>query len=235
MSFFGHFSSGQATSFGNWLTRKTIEQQYRFVRRHYQLDENSAILEIGPGRGEFIARFIAAGFGNCDIIEPDDTLRKHCEQMPLRRIYHEILPPIVAPNSTYDLVIMCDVFEHMNDTPTALAVLKEIRRILKPNGCFFVLCPDYNHWKEDFFNCDYSHSNPTTARRMNQMLHNLEMSPIATSYHYTFLTGPFGWLIGNLIKLLTTPFKGEQIDSRFYSLRACFLRRFLTISVKNGE
>lgn len=232
MSFFGHFSSNRATSLGNWLTRKTIKQQYAFVRKNSSLTTASEILEIGPGRGEFIAQFIKAGFANCDIIEPDDLLRQHCQQMPIRRVYSQELPPISAPDLSYDLVIMCDVFEHMNDPTTAKNVLREVRRVLKPNGYLFLLCPDYNHWKEDFFNCDFSHSNPTTVRRTNQMLHNLELRPIATTYHYTFLTGVVGWLVGNFVKLLTAPFTGNNIESRIYSFRACFLRRFLILSVK---
>jgi hypothetical protein len=67
---------------------------------------------------------------------------------------------------------------------------------------------------------------------MNQMLHNSEMLPIATNYHYTFLTGFTGWTLSALVKFVTTPFKGANITSRLYSLRACFLRRFLTIAKK---
>jgi SAM-dependent methyltransferase len=235
MRFFGHFSSGQATAVGDWLTRKTIEQQFHFVMANVPDNQSMEILEIGPGRGDFAARFIQAGFRNYDILEPDDTLRQLCQRLPLRHVYAEVMPPLPAPSASYDLVIMCDVFEHMNDTAMALAVLKEIHRVLRPGGRFFVLCPDYNHWEADFFNCDFSHSNPTTVRRMNQMLYNLDLTPRAAIYHYTFFTGISGWVVGSLVKFFTTPFSGASIGSRFYSLRLCFLRRFLMIAEKRGQ
>jgi SAM-dependent methyltransferase len=234
MRFFGHLSSSQPTSIGNWLTRKTIEQQFRFVQPHLRGNKTIDILEIGPGRGDFAAKFLEAGFANYDILEPDEALRQLCEHLPLRRIYREVMPPLSAPSGSYDLVIMCAVFEHMNDTATAVAALKEIHRVLRPGGRFFVMSPDYTHWKSDFFNCDFSHSNPTTVRRTSQMLYNLDFALLATTYHYTFLTGVFGWIVGQLVKLLTTPFSGARIDSRFYSLRMCFLRCFLMIAEKRA-
>ena len=235
MRFFGHFASGKPTAIGDWLTRKTIEQQFRFVRANMPSEREIDILEIGPGRGEFAAKFVESGYRNYDILEPDETLRQFCHRLPLRRVFTEIIPPLPGASCSYDLIIMCDVFEHMNDTAMALAVLKEIHRVLRPGGRFFVLCPDYNHWKADFFNCDFSHSNPTTVRRMNQLLFNLDFTPQATIYHYNFLTGFSGWFIGNVMKILTTPFSGSSMGSRFYSLRLCFLRRFLIIAQKNRQ
>ena len=235
MRFFGHFSSSKATAVGDWLTQKTMEQQFAFVRSELSLKKDIEILEIGPGRGDFAAKFFEAGFQNYDVVEPDEFLRNLCGRLPIRRVYAEIIPPLPGPSAAYDLIIMCDVFEHMNDTAMAQAVLKEIHRVLRPGGHFFVLCPDYTHWKEDFFNCDFSHSNPTTVRRTNQMLYNLDMVNVATIYHYNFLTGFAGWTIGNLVKFFTTPFSGASIGSRFYSLRLCFLRRFLMIAQKRGD
>lgn len=232
MSFFGHFAHGQPTAVGVWLTRKTMEQQFDFVVTHVPRLSEAHVLEIGPGRGDFAAKFFAAGCRIYDVIEPDEALQKFCAPLPLRNVYSNVIPPLPGPDAVYDLVIMCDVFEHMNDTATAVKVLAEINRVLRPGGRFFVLSPDYNHWQSDFFNCDFSHSNPTTVRRMNQMLYNVGFETTATTYHYTFLTGAPGWIIGNLVKFFTTPFRGDRFGARFYSLRLCFLRRFLMIAQK---
>jgi SAM-dependent methyltransferase len=235
MQFFGHFSSHQPTAVGDWLTRKTIEQEYRFLMAHMPDNKATDILEIGPGRGDFAAKFVESGFLHYDILEPDDSLRKLCQRLPLRRVYAEVMPPLPADSASYDLVIMRAVLEHMNDTAMALAALKEIRRVLRPGGRFFLTSPDYNHWKTDFFNCDYSHSNPTTVRRASQMLYNLDFTLRATTYHYNFLSGVPGWVAGTLVKLLTCAFRGDNNGSRFYSLRLCFLRCFLMIAEKRGN
>ena len=232
MGFFTHFAPAKPTALGAWLTRKTVEQEFNFLRPHLPSSDKAAVLEIGPGQGELAALFCQAGFSKLDIVEPDEALRAGCMRLAIRTAYSCIAPPLPMPDESYDLVIMCDVFEHMNDARVAGEMIAEVRRVLKPGGLFFVLCPDYLHWREEFFNCDFSHSNPTTVRRMNQMFFNHGLETVATTYHYTFLTGPVGFLAGGLVKLATRPFvrAGSNINSRLYRLRLCFLRRFLMVA-----
>lgn len=234
MRFFGHYAADGPTTIGNWLTWKTCEQQFAFLRRHVRLEPATSILEIGPGRGEFATHFLQAGLTTYDVIEPDETLRGMCQQLSIRRAYPDVIPPLPVGEGTYDLVIMCDVFEHMNDTRMALAMLGEVHRVLKPGGHFFVLSPDYLHWSKEFFNCDFSHSNPTTVRRMKQLFFNFGLQEVATTYHYNYLSGIPGFVVGNLVKYTTAPlcFLGGNMDSRIYRLHLCFLRRFLMIGRK---
>jgi len=231
MSSFEHFSVDSPTGLGKWLTAKTVRQQFSYLLPCLPASRDIAILEIGPGRGEFAALFLDAGYRNYAIIEPDEGLRAVCEKLPIRRSYSSPIPPLPVGNATQDLVIMCDVFEHMNDTAMAVAVIAEIKRVLIPGGMVFILCPDFMHWKEEFFNCDFSHSNPTTVRRTSQLFQNEGIETVSFAYHYTFLSGWLGLLIGAAVKLATSPFKalGARNTSRIYRLRLCFLRRFLIL------
>lgn len=231
MRFFGHFADNKPTSFGSWLTRQTVKAQFKFLNDDLPSDRSIAILEIGPGRGEFASEFLQAGYVNYSIVEPDDTLRAICESLPVKTAYSTTIPPFPVASGTQDLVIMCDVFEHMNDTKMATDVIAEMKRVLKPNGLVLILSPDYLQWKEEFYNCDFSHSNPTTVRRTSQMFSNAGIETVKYGYHYNFLSGVIGMTVGGLVKLLTGPLKGlgASNDSRLYRLRLCFLRRFLII------
>ncbi len=230
--FFSHFSSAAPTRLGRFLTRKTVEAQYSFLAAYLPAQRNCSILEIGPGRGEFASLFFKAGYTNYSIVEPDDTLRAFCESLPLAKTYNDLVPPLPVADSSQDLVIMCDVFEHINDTLTAVALIKDIRRSLKTGGLLFVLSPDYLHWESDFYNCDYSHSNPTTIRRTSQIFENVGLKNIGATYHYCFLSGFIGFVAGALVKGITAPFRslGASNDSKVYRLRLCFLRRFLLVA-----
>jgi SAM-dependent methyltransferase len=230
--FFSHFSSGAPTRFGGFLIKKTVEAQFSFLAPYLLMDRNCSILEIGPGRGEFASLFLKAGYTNYSVVEPDDTLRALCESLPIVKAYKDLVPPLPVEDSSQDLIIMCDVFEHVNDAATAVAVIKDIRRCLKPGGLFFVLSPDYLHWGPDFYNCDYSHSNPTTIRRTSQIFENVGLKNIGHTYHYCFLSGFIGFVAGTLVKGVTAPFRslGASNNSKVYRLRLCFLRRFLLIA-----
>jgi SAM-dependent methyltransferase len=234
MGFFTHFAPVKPTAPGAWLTRMTVEQEFRFLREHLSLSPEAPVLEIGPGQGELAALFCKAGHRSYDIVEPDDGLREGCRRLPLRNVFADIVPPLPVADGSYALVIMCDVFEHMNDSRVAGQMIGEVVRVLRPGGSLFVLCPDYLHWKEEFYNCDFSHSNPTTVRRMNQLFFNHGLETVATMYHYCFMTGAAGFLAGTMVRLATWPFvgAGADINSRLYRLRLCFLRRFLMIGRK---
>ena len=231
MGYFDHFAADSPTSVGAWLTAKTVKQQFAYLAPYLSQDRSITILEIGPGRGEFASLFLAEGYKNYSVVEPDDQLRAKCEGLPVYKAYSDVIPPLPVDSASQDLILMCDVFEHLNDTATAVAVIRDIRRALKPGGMIFILCPDLLHWKEEFFNCDYSHSNPTTVRRTSQLFQNAQIETFSYSYHYAFLSSWVGFVLGNAIKLATTPlrFLGANNHSRIYRLRLCFLRRFMIL------
>jgi SAM-dependent methyltransferase len=54
------------------------------------------------------------------------------------------------PDESFDAITLLDVIEHLHNVRTMLA---EIRRIIKPNGVFFVKTPNgtYNHFKHIVF------------------------------------------------------------------------------------
>jgi cyclopropane fatty-acyl-phospholipid synthase-like methyltransferase len=232
LAYFDHFATGKSTRIGDWLTEHAIELQLDFLRRHLALERNPEILEIGPGQGEFAARIMAAGGRNYDVVEPNATLRTRLEAAGVRKAKSYFIPELQEADASYDAVIVCDVFEHLNDAREAQRFVAEAQRVLRPGGILFILSPDYMDWKEDFYNCDFSHSNPTTVRRTHEIFINEGLETAGHFYSYSGFRGIVGLAFNRLVKMATFWMSGEDLDTKLYKLRLTFLRRFMIVGRK---
>lgn len=232
MAYFDHFATGKSTALGDWITARTIEQEFRFLTRFLPRGQATEILEIGPGHGELAARAMAAGYRNYDVVEPNSLLRSKLERLGVRSAKSYLVPDLLEADACYDAIVICDVFEHLNDAREAQRFVAEARRVLRPGGILFILSPDLMDWKEDFYNCDFSHSNPTTVRRTHEMFLNEELATVGFMYAYACFRGPVGYLLNRLVRLFTFWTVGESLDFKPYKLRLTFLRRFLIIGKK---
>jgi len=232
MAYFDHFATGTSTGIGDWLNRHAIDRQFHFLARYLPPERNPELLEIGPGQGEFATKLMAAGYKNYDVIEPNATLRAKLESLGVRRAKSYLIPELHEPDEAYDAIIVCDVFEHLNDTREAQRFVSEAKRVLRRGGILFILSPDFMDWAADFYNCDFSHSNPTTVRRTHEMFMNEDLATLAFSYTYSGFTGPLGFSLSKAIKALTSWCSGEDLDFKPYKLRLTFLRRFMIVGRK---
>ncbi len=108
-----------------------------------------AVAEIGCGEAGVLHAFIQAGATKAlgtDIatfrLEIGEKL-KSLLKIDLTLSEHDILfgPPKEEWRKAYDLVLLRDVIEHLDDAGLAL---RNIRNILKPGGWLFVTFPPYN-------------------------------------------------------------------------------------------
>lgn len=227
MAYFDHFAGGTSTGLGDWLEARAIEHQFRFLDGYLAHRTGAQILEIGPGRGEFAARLMKGGYRNYDVVEPNATLRERLLALGVRAAKSYLVPELQEADASYDAIVLCDVFEHLNDTREAQRFIAEAHRVLRPGGTLFILSPDLMDWKEDFYNCDFSHSNPTTVRRTNELFVNQQFADMRYAYSYSGFQGIGGWALSRTIKASTFWARGEDIGFKPYKLRLTFLRRFL--------
>ena len=212
-----------------------MELQFAFLSRHLPGGRNVDILEIGPGHGEFAVRVMAAGYCNYDVVEPNPTLRAKLEALGVRNAKSYLIPDLSEADESYDAIIMCDVFEHLNDVREAHRFVSEAKRVLRKGGILFILSPDLMDWKEDFYNCDFSHSNPTTVRRTHEMFINEELATAGFQYAYSGFRGAIGYAVSRLVKILTSCARSEDLDNKLYKLRLTFLRRFMIVGRKDAH
>lgn len=233
MSFFDHFAQAGVTPIGNWIVRQAKRQQLRLISAVLP-DPRAAILEIGPGRGELARLLQAAGYHNYTGVEPNPHMRHDLEQLGLHmRSYYA--PLLDEPDSSYNAIVAENLFEHLNGTSEAQVFISEVRRTLLPGGYLFLAAPDYLHWGEDFFNCDYTHANVTTVRRTAQILRNNQFQLVRWLYLSGPLTGRAATLASQLTRLGGAMVGSNDLDHKLYKLKLTFLRQFLIVAQKQGQ
>ena len=114
-----------------------------YFRRTVDLTPSSGgawqkVLEVGCGGGYLTEEFAKAGFDVAGIDPAQaslDCARQHAAQGDLSITYvlgsGEQIP---FSNASFDIVLCCDVLEHVNSVDR---VLGEIARVLRPRGLFF--------------------------------------------------------------------------------------------------
>jgi hypothetical protein len=188
-AYFDHFAGGTSTGIGDWLTRHAIE---RSTASSHATSAGPEILEIGPGHGEFAARLMAGGYKRYDVVEPNETLHKQARRDGRAR--SEDLPD-PRPRREGRLVRrdhLCDVFEHLNDTREASRFIARSQARAAPGGIVFILSPDLMDWREDFYNCDFSHSNPHHGAPHARDVPERRAHHGALAYSYSGFSGPSG-------------------------------------------
>lgn len=101
------------------------------------LPEKISILEVGCGTGGNLT--MLARRGRVYAIEPDDEARSFAEARGQAEIRPGCLPNDIGfANMCFDLVIMTDVLEHLDDDAAAL---RAVRTRLKPGGALLLTVP----------------------------------------------------------------------------------------------
>ncbi|UCE60071.1 MAG: class I SAM-dependent methyltransferase [Phycisphaerales bacterium] len=119
----------------NWSYTPTYLQKMRFIRRFVDsLPRTARILDAGCGEGVLVEEFRAAGR---NIVGMDLNYESDC-------VRRGDIRDTLEPDSTFDAVLLLDVFEHLAyaDQPRAL---REIHRILKPAGRLVISVPNLAH------------------------------------------------------------------------------------------
>jgi SAM-dependent methyltransferase len=107
------------------------------IERHVPLKEDARILEVGAGTGSNLA--MLQGFGQLEAIEPDGAARALASRRGGFAVGGGLLPDqIDLPDRRYDLVVLLDVLEHVEDDHNSLRVLRDK---LAPGGRMVLTVP----------------------------------------------------------------------------------------------
>ncbi len=233
MPFYDNFSNMQPTQAGSRMARKIAQNQLALILKHHSKPQH--VLELGPGRGPFAeeCREKNIAYTCADI---SASLLKDLSRIPNR--VQAMIPPVPFASESFDIAFAANFLEHMLDFRGAYELVDEMKRVIRPGGLVCHCVPNYIHWGADFWNGDYTHSFPTTPRRLIQLYADLGFRNVAV---YP-LSGPwvgtpahFGNLIGKLIPAWLVN-HGAMPNSKFtkalYSAKTTFLQSFMILGEK---
>lgn len=169
-AFYRTYSEKQLTGLGD-ARRGRVERSRLALLERYA-SPPGPMLEIGPGHGTLAAQAVEAGW-DYSAIEPSAILVDKLRRAGLR-VVQAMTPPIPAEDASCAVVYADQVLEHMSGIDAARAFVAEAKRVLRPNGVFFVVVPDYLKERGFFWDIDYTHNFVTTERRVRQLLHDDE-------------------------------------------------------------
>lgn len=120
-----------------------------YLQRYGAFRSGYKVAEIGCAEGGVLAAFELSGaqstLGTDIAVSRLETGRAINRLLGVKALLteHDVIYEEPKPEwlHTYDLVILRDVIEHLDDTEISL---KNIARLLKPNGCLFVTFPPYH-------------------------------------------------------------------------------------------
>ena len=145
-----------------YMNRATWEKSYLKLRRGRKLRErrlrlfgfapNSRILELGCGDGLNLQIMRALGYTNIYGLDSSPELLSYIPK-DIPRIAADVCNTAIASNS-FDIIFIDSVLHHLYNPQTCI---KEIRRILKPNGCLCILEPRNSFFRKLFDKLTFSY------------------------------------------------------------------------------
>ena len=123
---------------------KTFTRMTKKILERLKIAENSGlkILDVGCAGGAFLVAAQDCGLQPVGI-EPNHWAADFGRRTYGLDIHQGILTPGRFPDSSFDMVSLWDVIEHLTEPGV---VLKTIRAVLKPSGVLIVNFPDYGSW-----------------------------------------------------------------------------------------
>lgn len=133
--------------------RSLFEKVYHFIKRKairdkvslidYWSGEKGSVLDIGSGTGDFLAEAKQQNWKAVGI-EPSDKAKALAKQKGICII--DTYPEL--EDHFFDVITMWHVLEHVPDLEFQI---KELKRLLKPDGVIFIAVPNYKSYDAKYY------------------------------------------------------------------------------------
>ena len=131
-------------------TKKTFARKTDYIRYNFgkivksvKDRKNSSVLEIGPGKGEFVKYFLDNKIKDITIMDNDPTvignIRKQYRNV--KTILSDGVSSLKNKSKKYDLIVMIQVLEHM-PVENYFSILKTLYSKLNKNGYIIIVVPN---------------------------------------------------------------------------------------------
>jgi len=180
--------------------KQLVEYLFRSENRLFNSRLYDKVLDLGSGRGDFLPAFWVNQFKveGFDICPPSEELKAYNVTLG------NLEKPLPYKNNQFDIVFCKSVIEHLY-YPEKL--FKEVNRILKPEGAFVVMVPDWDSTKEIFYR-DFTHRSPFTLNSLREIFEIYSFKKIR---YKKFRQLPFLWKypqlnwLSDIFQLFYTP------------------------------
>jgi SAM-dependent methyltransferase len=137
-----------------------------FFRRY--VHSNDVVLDLGCGYGEFINQ-IQCGRKFAMDLNPDAATHLVSE---IKFFLQDCSKPWPLEDASLDVVFTSNFLEHLPDKTSLSRTLDEVRRSLKPGGCFIALGPNIRYVGGAYWDF-WDHHLPLTELALREVLSNL--------------------------------------------------------------
>lgn len=149
----------------HWWYRARREILGDLIRRRIPLPEEARILEVGCGTGHNLP--MLQRFGRVDAIEVDGAARAIASRRLGHAVINAPLPKLHGvADSTYDLIAILDVIEHIEEDVAGLAALK---RKLRPGARILITVPAFP-WMWSAHDVANHHKRRYTRRTLRRLV-----------------------------------------------------------------
>jgi 2-polyprenyl-3-methyl-5-hydroxy-6-metoxy-1,4-benzoquinol methylase len=108
-------------------------KNYELLKKHIRDLKGKKLLEIGPGKGTFLAKAVNDGF-DVHAIELNSLLIERLKKTT-EKIYIKDILELDLPSDYFDVIYFRDVMEHIPDVGP---FLQKVKQVLKPGGVLFI-------------------------------------------------------------------------------------------------
>lgn len=192
-SYFAPWTSGSSGSELDEMKRRTFSGYLELLGRHRR--RGGRLLDVGCALGAFMAAARDRGYETVGVDVNPHAVERTGARFP--EVYLGSIEKLDLEPSSYDVVVMTDVIEHVN---APASFLQRARRLLKPGGHLLLTTPDtaslscalmgrrWPHYKlEHLF-----YFNERTMRHCLSGFEVLEMQPVHKHVSPTYLGNVLG-------------------------------------------
>jgi len=116
-----------------------MQKRLRLIQEFFELERKS-LLDAGCGAGEYVSAFLKAGADAMGIEYSAEKVAQYENRNPdSGRVQQGNLEKLPFPDQQFDLVLLNEVLEHVQNEDAAL---REIHRVLRPSAHLIVFSPN---------------------------------------------------------------------------------------------
>ena len=151
---------------------------------HAQVRPSPRILDAGCGTGRNLEEF--ARLGPIEGVDASAEAVGFCDERGVGLVTRANLESLPHDDGAFDLVLACDVIEHV---PDAVAALGELRRVAAPNGRLLVTVPAYK-WLWSHHDEAHQHQRRYTRATLAAHVTAAGWRPLVESHFNAILLAP---------------------------------------------